>query len=198
MKRILVVLFVVSLNFALSDVGKPNTFSPNTTASSSLVNANFDSAFNSINHARDTLVDKFVRHDSLNSIYTYSTFGCTLTGVTTTVTGTANYIKLGNFTFVNFPIMTGTSNSGSMSVKGLPSAISPSTNQSGVCTVIDTGYIFFGQYNISVGGSSVLFSRQTSMLGILPADFQSSGTKGISGLNTGSGNSRINLMWYLK
>lgn len=57
------------------------------------------------------------------------TFTATLTGVSGTVTGTASYVRNGRMVFLTIPTMSGTSNSTSMGVSGLPAAIQPSFDQ---------------------------------------------------------------------
>lgn len=116
----------------------------------------------------------------------------TLTGVTTTVTGTAFWVRMGNIAAAIFPAMTGTSNSTACTVTGLPSAVAPihtqvlplppaalenntviSTSANNICAAFATG------------SSSTLTLEWGSALG-----FTASGTKGI--------NQSFILVWHLQ
>lgn len=57
--------------------------------------------------------------------YTESTFTATATGMTTTVTGTARYTKIGTQVTVMLPVLSGTSNATTFTVTGLPGALAP-------------------------------------------------------------------------
>lgn len=55
------------------------------------------------------------------------TFTATYTGMTSATTGTATWARMGNVVVLTLPALTGTSNSTSFTVTGLPSAIQPAT-----------------------------------------------------------------------
>lgn len=55
------------------------------------------------------------------------TFTMTYTSMTTTVTGTASWVRYGKIVTLNFPTATGTSNGVNFTATGLPAAIQPAT-----------------------------------------------------------------------
>jgi hypothetical protein len=104
-----------------------------------------------------------------------STFTATLaSGLTTTPTGTLSYKKIGNVvTLYNNTgsTISGTSNSGSFSITGLPAAIQPSTARFLPTHWLDNGSTVTGGCSISAAG--------TITASISSGAFTSSGTKGI-------------------
>lgn len=58
------------------------------------------------------------------------TFTITYTGMTTSITGTAVWARIGNLVTLFFPAATGTSNAATFTATGLPSAIQPARTQS--------------------------------------------------------------------
>ena len=67
------------------------------------------------------------------------TFTGSFIGCTTIPTGTVNYTKIGNVVTLDIPSFTGTSNSGSKSVTGMPAALIPVSVKNGICFTSDNG-----------------------------------------------------------
>lgn len=65
--KLLLILLIVSLGFALNDVSKPYTFAPKDPIASSKINANYDTLYNRINQNNDSIDTKFIRFYDLNS-----------------------------------------------------------------------------------------------------------------------------------
>jgi hypothetical protein len=103
------------------------------------------------------------------------TFTATLaSGLTTTPTGTLTYKKIGNVvTLYNNTgaTISGTSNSGSFSITGLPAAIQPSTARFLPTHWLDNGSTVAGGCSISAAGAITASNGSGA--------FTSSGTKGI-------------------
>lgn len=106
------------------------------------------------------------------AIRTTATYTATLTGCTTSPTGTIAYEKIGTIVVLSIPSITGTSNSTAATLTGAPAAIRPTNSQTMLMRVIDnaTGSI----------GTAVMDSAGTITLGlgITGASFTNSGTKG--------------------
>lgn len=120
-------------------------------------------------------------YDSLNSInglknaatYETGSFTGTLTGCTTSPTATFNWSRSGNVITLTCAGLTGTSNSLSCTVTGLPAAITPARTQEQPVRVIDNGA---GQMGLmSVFGATLGLTATVS-----GNTFTASGTKGIS------------------
>lgn len=105
-------------------------------------------------------------------------FTGTLTGCTTSPTGTVTYVRNGRMVMLAIPYMVGTSNTTSMTLTGMPVAIRPEfdqivhgpfANDNGVAVSqkVDAYIANTGTITLFKGGSST--------------DWTSSGTKGISG-----------------
>lgn len=68
--------------------------------------------------------------------YVEGSFACTLTNQTTTVTGTAYYVRIGDVVTIDFNVLSGTNdNSTTIAVKGFPSAIRRTTGSLTPCIV---------------------------------------------------------------
>lgn len=115
------------------------------------------------------------------------TFTCTLTGFTATTNGTCGYSIAGNTATIflsNGGVgITGTSNSTSMTMTGLPVALRPAHNQSGMyagtCNVGScfnlTGLII----DVGTSNSTISFNLCSSVSNCTGGNFTASGTKGI-------------------
>lgn len=84
--------------------------------------------------------------------YMEGTTTVTLSGITTVVTGTAKWTRIGNKVTLRLPALSGTSNTGSCAMTGLPAFITPSTNQSFWAHVRDNGVSSFGQAIVASTG----------------------------------------------
>ena len=113
------------------------------------------------------------------SSYISSSFTGTLTGVTGTVTGTVYYVKIGDQVTIDTPYsaMTGTSNSASKTITGMPATIRPTSNKRWFAMVQDnSGGTVQGEFFL---GSSGVLDFYTSLNA---AGFTASGTATINQL----------------
>lgn len=98
----------------------------------------------------------------------------TLTGCTTSPTGTARTVKQRNQVSIFIPSIEGTSNSTAATLTGLPVAFAPVRTQIVLARVKDNGTITAGIAQINTGGVITLFRD------VGGAGFTASGTKGIA------------------
>jgi hypothetical protein len=102
------------------------------------------------------------------------TFTGTLTGCTTSPTGTVQVQASGGLVTLTFPTIEGTSNTTAATITGLPAAYRPqTTTRTVLARVKDNGTIAFGCVEVASSGTINLLSSVTS------ATFTGSGTKGI-------------------
>jgi hypothetical protein len=117
-----------------------------------------------------------VTADSLISskFYEEGSFTATLTGCTTSPTATAQYVRVGKMVTVRLPTLTGTSNTGAMTITGFPSAIQPASAVSlPVAYVTDNGAtVRYTAHAFFLGGSGTLNFSGSGL-------FTTSGTKGL-------------------
>lgn len=78
--------------------------------------------------------------------YDTGTFTVTATGMTTTVTGTAQYVKIGRQVLLGLPKLTGVSNATTLTLTGLPALLTPDPALGGTALVrtTDNGLIAVG------------------------------------------------------
>ena len=116
-----------------------------------------------------------------NIISTTGSFTITLTGFTSTVTGTAVYSLTNNVVTLFIPPLTGTSNTTALTGSGLPAAITPATNHLGFpCIVQDNSSVIPNQQRVDVNSAGTLTFYTT----VVSTTFTNSGTKGIpAGVN---------------
>lgn len=85
-------------------------------------------------------------------------FTATLTGCTTTVTGTAYWAKAGSLVTLQLPLLAGTSNANTCTVTGLPAAIQPTRVQEYIVVLIRDNSVYAnGLASISTGGIITLY-----------------------------------------
>ncbi len=101
------------------------------------------------------------------------TFTGTLTGCTTTPTGTVKYTRNGKFVTLSIPQISATSNSTAATITGAPTSIAPATAKRCLVRVQDNGTASLGLAEIGTGGVITLY------LGATAAVFTGSGTKSI-------------------
>jgi hypothetical protein len=102
------------------------------------------------------------------------TFTGTLTGCTTSPTGTVQVQAGGGLVTLTFPTIEGTSNTTAATITGLPAAYRPqTTTRTVLARVKDNGTLAFGCVEVASSGTINLLSSVTS------ATFTGSGTKGI-------------------
>jgi len=111
----------------------------------------------------------------LAPVYASDSFIGTLTGVTTTVTGTVIWYRTGHLVTMIIPSMTGTSDSTSCSITGVPVELHPATsgNTTGALPFLDNSiYVDTVVAGIGVAGT-IVFGK-----GQLNGGFTGGGTKG--------------------
>jgi len=113
---------------------------------------------------------------------TTGTFTATLNGVGTTVQGTASYYTIGKMVMIVIPALTGSSNTTSMSITGIPSALWPVSTQQMAFTstlLVDNGALCSTCNGEISSGGTMNFYKGTSLTG-----FTNGG--GLKGLNAGT------------
>lgn len=122
---------------------------------------------------------------ALRNTATYETgsFTATLTGMTTTVTGTVNYTRVGNMiTLYAGAAITGTSNTTAMNMTGIPAAITPAGNPKVPCTAItDNGLGDKAAQCFILASNQIAFSLLNLATGAYSGAFTASGSKGLTG-----------------
>ncbi len=109
--------------------------------------------------------------------YDEGTYTATLTGVTTTVNGTARYTKVGSTVTVYIPFLTGTSNTTAATLTGAPAAIYPLRAQNIVVpSVGDNASDYLGKISVGTDGVMTL-SLKSSLTASFSPGFTNSGTK---------------------
>lgn len=93
--------------------------------------------------------------------YEEGTFTMTATGMTTTVTGTARYVRIGAMVFLFVPILTGTSNSAAMALTGVPAVIHTNLTHYLPISIQNNSVYSLGQCNVNAGGSMSVFVNPT-------------------------------------
>jgi len=102
------------------------------------------------------------------------TFTATLTGCTTSPTGTVRAVKQGNQVTLYIPAINGTSNTTAATLTGMPSGFFPARTQNQFARVTNSGVNGLGLIQIATSGVITLFSDAAG------SAFASSGTKGIA------------------
>lgn len=101
------------------------------------------------------------------------TFTGTLTGLTTTPTGSVKYTRNGEIVTLSIPQISGTSNSTAATITGMPTSLAPTTAKRCLVRVQDNGTAALGLAEVGTGGVITLY------LGATAAVFTGSGTKSI-------------------
>jgi len=83
-------------------------------------------------------------NDETLSVYDEGTFTATLTGMTTSVTGTARHVRVGKAVCLFLPTLSGTSNATTAQVTGLPAIIQPTQTSWQVVRITDNSLDAFG------------------------------------------------------
>lgn len=108
------------------------------------------------------------------ALFGAGSFTATLTGCTTSPTGTVNYAKIGNVVTLSFAAsITGTSNTTVATITGLPTAVRPASQHVLNARVLDNGAAAITLVRIETDGTITLFSNMGGW------NFTASGTKGI-------------------
>lgn len=108
--------------------------------------------------------------------YATGSFTATLTGMTATTTGTVNWTSNGNTVTLLIPsAITGTSNTTSMVLTGMPQAIRPFSSSVLDTINIDNGVATRGTATIAVASGNITFAKDLN-----GGAFTASGSKGIS------------------
>jgi hypothetical protein len=107
-------------------------------------------------------------------------FTATLTGVSTTVTGTAYYVKQRNQVSIQLPTLSGTSNAVTCTITGLPPSLTPARVQGNTPALIaDNGAFAFGIIQLQATGVISCFKSATAT----GSDWTNTGTKTIGNIN---------------
>jgi len=118
----------------------------------------------------DTLVS-----EAGNKGFTAQTFTGTMTGLTTSPTGSISAKRNGDTVTLSIPSISGTSNSTSCSITGMPTSFRPAAARQVNVTLIDNGGYEYGGVGV-IGTNGVIALYPTPLLG----SFTASGTKGIT------------------
>jgi hypothetical protein len=110
------------------------------------------------------------------SYFASGTFTASLTGCTASVTGTASWTQIGNVVTVNYPALTGTSNTVAATVTGQPTAIQPTTAHTGFVGITqdNSGTPAVARLDVNTSGIITLYVNMTSTV------FTNANTKGLS------------------
>jgi hypothetical protein len=110
--------------------------------------------------------------DALYVQETTGSFTATLTGCTTSPTGTISYVKIGKHVTLNMQAsISGTSNTTAATLTGLPAAVTPVTRQLIPIRIIDNGVIAWGLAKINTDNTITLYADAAE------SAFTNSGTK---------------------
>ena len=123
----------------------------------------------------------------------FGTATVTLTGVTTVITGTAVWARMGNLAAAIIPAMTGTSNSTACTITGLPASIAPARTMVfplAPSTLEDNTVISSNANNIYAAFAAAASSTITLNWGGSAIGFTNVGTKGV--------NQPFILVWHIK
>lgn len=114
-----------------------------------------------------------VNNNNISAGYNYTgSFTGTLTGCTTSPTGTIKYSVNGDVVTLEIPAITGTSNTTSATITGMPSSLYPSTTQWPLCITTDSGTNAISRMLVQTDGTLLLNY-------VLSSGFTAAGTKGI-------------------
>lgn len=114
-----------------------------------------------------------------SKFYEEGSFTATLTGVTTSVTGTARYVRVGKSVTLYLPPLVGVSNSTSCTITGMPAAIASSRQQSFPVPAITDNSTSYSGFLIWNGTGPIQFVRWTSSTTLVAFTFTNSGNKGL-------------------
>lgn len=105
------------------------------------------------------------------------TFTGTITGCTTSPTGTCRWVRIGQLVMLFIPIITGTSNATTFTMTGLPAAIQPARTMMFPVGDLENASVFTGTFagQVAAASGTVTFFFNGSSSG-----FTNTGTKGFS------------------
>ncbi|SRR6266404_3352217 len=178
---------------ALANARPLTLTSPNTASQSfgPLISAGTNSSDNAltINNAAASLTYFQVRGDGLiqgngpvaaalvDMTPDTGTFTATYTGMTASVTGTATWTRIGKLVLLNLPVATGTSNSASFTVTGLPAAIQPAT----LTQIVPVGFAQNNSGVVTNAAAQITAGSGTITMWVAGSTlWTNAGTKGIS------------------
>lgn len=115
--------------------------------------------------------------DSEKASIASGSYTATATGMTTSPTGGVDYVRSGSLVSLQIPTISGTSNSTSFTLTGMPVGIRPSANRACTCRLQDNGAYYFGLAVIGADGTISLFKDASGSV------LTSSGTKGVADYN---------------
>lgn len=112
--------------------------------------------------------------DIVSADVTDGTFEVTATGLTTVLTGTANYSKSGNIVALRLPMLIGTSNSATMTLTGLPMDILPARSSYHAILVRVTTARVFGLALLQAATEEIIIYRDSAS-----SNWATNGNKGL-------------------
>lgn len=115
----------------------------------------------------------WITHNGATESLNTGSFTATLTGCTTSPTGTVKYTVNEDLVTCEIPAITATSNTTACTLSGWPSEILPANAQTCIAVVTDNGTTSIAKVNLSAAGTFTLYKDGSS------AVFTGSGTKGI-------------------
>lgn len=104
-------------------------------------------------------------------------FTATLTGCTTSPTGTVYYVRQGKQVTLNVPAISGTSNTTAATLTGLPATLYPARAETVLARITDNGTTTVGLAVIGTDGTITLYASAAA------AAFTNSGTKGVAAVS---------------
>lgn len=110
----------------------------------------------------------------LSGLFFSRAFTSVLTGCTTSPSGEARYTVSAGIVGLYLPTISGTSNTTSSTITGLPQEVWPLRNQYCVARITDNGSTAFGLVLVTSAGAITLY------VGAAAGAFTGSGTKGIA------------------
>ena len=105
--------------------------------------------------------------------YDEGIFTATLTGCTTSPTGTVSYVRKGKMVTLSIPSISGTSNTTAASLTGVPASLTPANGQSGISLIFDNGVSLNGNFSVTNVNVINLYKGPYGTV------FLNSGTKGV-------------------
>jgi hypothetical protein len=108
--------------------------------------------------------------------YQEGTFTATITGCTTSPTGTASYVLIGKSVTLILPAITATSNATTFTYTGLPAGIQPTTTQNIAIKEVSNNVIAYDDGTVQVGASGTITFRKSASA----SGWTNSGTKGLA------------------
>lgn len=115
----------------------------------------------------------------VKELHDEGTYTATLTGVTTSVTGTARFVRDGSGVTLYLPVLVGTSNATSATITGLPPALRPARVQfMTIDGIYDAGNSYTGAIGVRTDGVIDVYYRN-SLTALATNTYSAAGSKGV-------------------